>query len=407
MQATINVALAGIGGYGKNYVTELLEAGDAHAVNLIGVIDPYADSSPHVDELKQRQIPIYDDLDAFFAAHSVDLMLLSTPIHLHAPQTITSLAHGANVLCEKPLCATVQDAHAMSAAEAQNPGFVAIGYQWSFAQAIQNLKQDIMSGVMGKPLRLKSCIFWPRPRAYYQRNGWAARIRLDDSTWVLDSPANNATAHYLHNMLYVLGDTRETSARPARVQAELYRANAIENYDTAAMRCVTDSDVEILFYTTHVTLNNINPIFDFEFENATVTYVADSDRGIEARFTDGRRKDYGDPFAENMGKIWQCVDSVRTGERPACGIEAAAMQTLCVNGAQESPDAIIDFPAEVVRTVGDGDLQLTYVDGMEDILTTCYDTNCLPSEVDGIQWARAGRWIDLHDYHQFPNTTMA
>ena len=29
---------------------------------------------------------------------------------------------------------------------------------------------------------------------------------------MFDSPLNNATAHYLHNMLYVLGAMRETSA---------------------------------------------------------------------------------------------------------------------------------------------------------------------------------------------------
>ena len=40
---------------------------------------------------------------------------------------------------------------------------------------------------------------------------------------IFDSPVSNACAHYLHNMLYVLGPTRETSAMPARVQAELTR----------------------------------------------------------------------------------------------------------------------------------------------------------------------------------------
>ena len=291
----------------------------------------------------------------------------------------------------------------MMLAEAQTPGFVAIGYQWSFSEAIQNFKQDILSGVLGQPLRLKSRIYWPRPLSYYRRNRWAARIALDDGSWVLDSPANNATAHYLHNMLYVLGATRESSTRPARIQAELYRVNRIENYDTAAMRCFTDEGVEILFYTTHATLSTINPIFEFAFDNATVTYMANSDEGIQARFKDGRSKDYGDPFANNFGKLWQCVDAVRTGAPPSCGIEAASMQTLCINGAQESPTEIIDFPADAVRTVCDGDFQLTYADGLEEVLTMCYDTNRLPSEIDGVKWARSARWVDLHDYRQFPS----
>ena len=40
-------------------------------------------------------------------------------------------------------------------------------------------------------------------------------------------------------MLYVLGKTPDTSAQPHSVTAELYRANPIENYDTAAIRCTT------------------------------------------------------------------------------------------------------------------------------------------------------------------------
>jgi len=35
---------------------------------------------------------------------------------------------------------------------------------------------------------------------------------------VLDSPVNNATAHYLHNMFYVLGHATDASAMPACVR---------------------------------------------------------------------------------------------------------------------------------------------------------------------------------------------
>jgi hypothetical protein len=79
------------------------------------------------------------------------------------------------------------------------------------------------------------------------------------------------------------------------------------------------------------------------------------------------------------------------------------MHTLCINGAQESPDEIIDFPTDITRTVGDGDLQLTYVDGLEETLTTCYDSNLLPSEIESVTWAQAARWVDLCEYRQFPS----
>jgi len=52
-------------------------------------------------------------------------------------------------------------------------------------------------------------------------------------------------------MLYVLGDTTERSARPVEVKAEMYRANRIECYDTAAARIRTAGGVEILFLASH------------------------------------------------------------------------------------------------------------------------------------------------------------
>ena len=128
---------------------------------------------------------------------------------------------------------------------------MAVGYQWSFSPAVQALKDDIRSGLFGAARKLKCLYLWPRDEGYYARNDWAGKRKDAEGAWVLDSPVQNAMAHDLHNMFYVLGKTRETSARPAEVEAELYRANAIENFDTAAARIRTEEGVEILFFVSH------------------------------------------------------------------------------------------------------------------------------------------------------------
>ncbi|MBZ0303215.1 MAG: Gfo/Idh/MocA family oxidoreductase [Anaerolineae bacterium] len=399
------IALVGAGGYGSYYLNELLFNHQDRA-RLVGVVDPFPERCRYLDELNAAQIPFYPDLQDLFAVQAPDLVCIASPIHLHRPQTIVSLEHGVSVLCEKPLCATIQDSRRMAEAEQRLPGFVAIGYQWSFSAAIQALKRDIMSGELGRPLRLKSRVYWPRTDAYFARNRWAGRIQADDGTWILDSPAHNATAHYLHNMLYVLGPTRETSASLKDVQAELYRANPIENYDTAALRVHTADGVEILFYTTHSTEHNIDPIFDYEFERATVRYDSNQSRDradIVAHFPDGRTKNYGSPFDNPGGKIWQCVEALDTHAPLPCGIEAATPQLRCLNGAQESPTAIQDFPDSLRRTLHQSDERLIYIEGLEDLLTHCYDTHLLPSESGSTDWAAAGRIIDLSSYDHFPS----
>jgi predicted dehydrogenase len=316
--------------------------------------------------------------------------------------TSLALSKGANVLCEKPLAATIQHARQMAATEREVRGFVAVGYQWSFSDAVQALKHDVLAGEFGQPRVLKTKVLWPRRASYYSRNGWAGRLKSSRGHWVLDSPANNATAHYLHKMFYILGELRETSDWPVDVEAELYRANAIENYDAAAIRCHTATGAEILFYTAHSVPLKVGPTSRYEFENAVVEYTPADRSGFVARFSDGRVKTYGDPNETYSNKLWHSAEAVRTDAPIACGIEAATPHTLCVNGAQESMWEIAEFPKELARTEWqDGD-SLTWVEGLQQTLEHCYDLGVIPSELGGIPWARKGRLVDLRRYRFFP-----
>jgi predicted dehydrogenase len=398
------IALVGIGGYGEGYVRELLQASVDRGVHLVAGVDPAPERCRLIHEFYRAGIPIYASLEDFFTRDQADLVIISSPIQLHAAQTCLSLAQGSHVLCEKPVCVTIQDARRMAEAERQSGKLVAIGYQWSYTPAIQALKRDIMAGVFGYPKRLKTLVLWPRPASYYQRNRWAGRIRNDTGDWVLDSPANNAMAHYLHNLLYVLGNSPNTSARPVSIQAELYRANPIENYDTAALRVVTEGNVEVLFYGTHAIPEVTHPTFCLEFEMATIEFSAYSETGITARFQDGSTRDYGDPFAPGVGweKLWQTVDSIKRGKPTVCGISAASAHTLCINGAQESTE-IIPVPQESIRQVAvDEADQLTWVIGLQEAFLLSYAQGCLPVDSGALPWARTGKVFDLRNYEHFP-----
>src|SRR5207249_2746382 len=121
-----------------------------------------------------------------------DLVVVCTPPQLHSLHVCLALEHHSHVLCEKPLCVTPDQARQMLAARDRAGKDVTIGYQWSLADAIQRLKSEILSGVFGKPRRLRTLVLWPRDETYYRRNRWAGRVRDADGNWILDSPVNNA-----------------------------------------------------------------------------------------------------------------------------------------------------------------------------------------------------------------------
>ena len=229
MTAPVSVVMVGIGGYGVAYLDALRRL-PSGAVELRGAVDPSPERAGIVEELAGCRVPVLPSLDAFFEAGvGADLAVIASPIHHHVPQSVTALAHGCHVLCEKPLGATIQETRELAAARDASDGWVRIGYQWSYSEGILALKR------------------------------WGSLRRPGSA---------HALAHFLHNLLYLLGPTTESSAALARVTAEACRANPIESYDTAACRACTPDGVELLFYGSHASRDSWGPRFDLEFEEA-------------------------------------------------------------------------------------------------------------------------------------------
>src|SRR5688500_15134224 len=234
MPDAVSLALVGIGGYGNIYLSTLLDA-ERNGFHLAGAVDPMPTTCKRLGDLHTRQVPLFTSLSQMYARQHPTLVVVSSPIHLHCRHTVEALAAGSHVLCEKPLCVTLGQAQIMLDARDSAGRQVAVGYQWSFCPAVQRLKQDVMAGLFGAPRRLRTLVLWPRDERYYRRNRWAGRQFNDDGEPIHDSPVSNACAHYLHNMLYILGGRVDRSAVPATVNAERYRAQSIESYDTAAL----------------------------------------------------------------------------------------------------------------------------------------------------------------------------
>ncbi|OQC13814.1 MAG: 1,5-anhydro-D-fructose reductase [Lentisphaerae bacterium ADurb.Bin082] len=399
--APVSIVLVGIGGYGNTAVDALLKNPLRQDWQLVGVVDPVAEKAAAYAELKSLGLPFYNTLDEFYQVGKADLAFISSPIQFHAPQTCTALAHGTNVLCEKPACATIQEARQMAAARDAAGRFAAIGYQWSYAQAVLDLKADIQAGRLGQPRRLKTMWLWPRNDAYYARNNWAGARQSPQGDWILDSPASNACAHYLHNMLFVLGRAGQAAAaQPRSVQAELYRANPITSYDTAAMRIMTDDDVEILFYTTHAVSRNSGLELIYEFDEATATY--NTSKHLVVHFNNGTVKDYGTPAGQTYLKYRDAIATVQGEKTMACTIDSATPHIICINAAENSVNnEIAEFPAGLVYKMGVPGSQVRVMTGLTERFTKAYQSNILPAELGACSWARLGKIVDTTSYDVF------
>jgi predicted dehydrogenase len=411
--APLRVLMVAIGGYGHHYLCALLDEVPSQRARLAGVVDPFAKQSAAWSRVSDLGVPVADGVDEFFAAgHEADLTVVASPIQFHVVQSLSALAGGSHVLCDKPLGATVPDVDRLIGARNRAGRFVVVGYQWSFSDAIQSLKRDLLAGRFGRPLRLATLCGWPRGMAYYRRNTWAGRLR-DDATgaWVLDSPANNAMAHFLHNALFLLGPSMTSSALPAAVTAELARAYPIDSADTTACRILTDGGCEVIFLASHVTEHALEPRFRLECEGGVIDY-GESGRRIEGTTGDGHVTDYGDPDATHQfRKLFVAIDRARSlGTAPmsrsrgtvrpphagqaavssdVCGIEAAAAHSAAVIAMHESAPEIVPFPAMLRRGRPD---ERVHVARLGEELLRCYRFGVMPSEI-GCPWAAPGRRV--------------
>ncbi|QGH33933.1 gfo/Idh/MocA family oxidoreductase [Gracilibacillus salitolerans] len=387
----ISVLLVGIGGYGNVYTKNLFH-GNHESVFVKGVVDIAPERSKFYQEFKDKNIPIYDSMDQFYQENQADLAIISTPIHLHKEQACLAMEKGSHVLCEKPATANREHLQQMIETRDRTKKKLAIGFNWSFTDSIQSLKQDILAGEFGRPFRMKSLVLWPRNADYFNRTGWAGKKYSPDGEMIFDSVANNATAHFLHHLLYLSGDSIETSAEIDQISAELYRANPIETFDTCAIHLHTKNDVEIVYLASHAIADEHRPKYTLEFEDATITYHPEGERGdIVAKWHDGREKVYEDPENIHSVKLDVMIEAVRNEKQSIlCGPEAASAHVNAIFGIHQSVKDIPKFPKHWIAY--DEERKLTTVQGLDETLKQCYQQFCLPNDL-GVEWSKPGKIV--------------
>jgi predicted dehydrogenase len=347
--------------------------------------------------LEEQGCAIYDDYREMLRdlKGRIELCLIPTSIHWHARMTIDALQAGANVLVEKPLAGTVQEVREIQRTEEATGRSVAVGFQEVYSPQAHALKDLLVSGRLGTLRRMKGCALVPRRHAYYQRNNWAGQLCVEDR-WVLDSPVNNAVSHQLHLLLFLAGNEPLQTAVPIDVEAELYRAQPIANFDTASLRASTENGVAIIFVASHSCLEKSGPDLVIEGDLGRAVWSLPGD--ITIHCNDGEKEIITNP-REPDRRILMMDGIVRWLHDPnafRCTSVSAEAHTLVINGAQDC-GPVRELGAPIVKDYSiDGGVQ-TVIDGIDHWVQVCFRDAKLFSETD-CPWARSSGRIDLRNY---------
>lgn len=368
------VALIGLSGYGRVHLQLARECRDRGELEIVAAaVINRAEEAANIAELAAHGTEIHDDHEAMLQRHAgqIDLCLIPTGIHWHAPMTIAALRAGANVLVEKPLAGSVAEVEAIQAAERETGRFVAVGFQDYYEPGTAWLKSELVRGVIGELRSVRFLGLWPRTRAYFRRNDWAGRLEAAGRP-VYDSPLNNAFAHFVMLSLYFAG-AKDRAADVRLDRAELLRAHDIPSFDTGVARLTTEQGVNLWFGATHACRTSLEPEIQITGATGTACWRYESEARWEERTGAKHRRALLDVNGARRAMMAAALQRLHDPTVAICTTELAGRHTAVIEALHRRVEVVTIPSAMVSWSGGPGDAAaIPSVHGLEDALQRAY-----------------------------------
>lgn len=158
------VGLIGTGWYGKSDLFRLLQVIPCEVVALCDVDRNLLNEAATLvsQRQKSKKLPLkYSDYRKMLAENKFDIVLIGTPDHWHALQTIEAIKAGAHVYVQKPISVDVMEGEAMVAAAHAYNRVVQVGTQRRSTPHLIEAKKNIVdAGLLGKVSHVEMCCYY-------------------------------------------------------------------------------------------------------------------------------------------------------------------------------------------------------------------------------------------------------
>jgi len=163
-QKALRVGLIGTGWYGKSDLFRLMQVAPVEVVALCDADKNQLEGASKLvmERSKSAKAPLlYRDYRKMLAENQLDIVLVGTPDHWHALQTIEALKSGANVYVQKPISVDVIEGEAMVAAARKYGKVVQVGTQRKSTPHLIEAKKNIVdAGLLGKVSHVEMCCYY-------------------------------------------------------------------------------------------------------------------------------------------------------------------------------------------------------------------------------------------------------
>ena len=188
----VRVGIAGLGRSGWDIHCRLLEP-LAEKYQIVAVFDRLEDRRKEAAD--RFGCATYDSFDRLAGDENVELVIVAMPSHLHAKCSIEALEAGRDVVCEKPMAASLAEADEMLAARDRTGRLLTIFQNRRYEPVFCKVREITESGILGRIVEIKSSM-----HGFARRWDWQTLQKYGGGT------LRNTGPHVLDQVLTLLGD---------------------------------------------------------------------------------------------------------------------------------------------------------------------------------------------------------
>ncbi len=236
MKNIFKTALVGCGAISYVHLTSLLHTKGTKIVALCDV------RRERAEEAAREYAPdakIYQSFSEMLENEELDAVHICTPHYLHAKMTVEALAHGVNVLLEKPMCISLSEIDEMIEAEEKSSAKACVCFQNRFNNSYLYAKDLIEKS--GESFNAYATVFWYRDENYYKESDWRGKWKSEGGGAMI-----NQAIHTLDILTSLLGEPKSITGTVSNHHLK----DVIEVEDTAEGLVEFDSGAKANFFVT-------------------------------------------------------------------------------------------------------------------------------------------------------------
>lgn len=194
-------ALIGCGRIAPNHITAAKE----NHLEIAALCDLMQDKAAALikDYDLSDSVRIFTDYDEMFEKIPLDLVAVATSSGEHFKAALSAIRHGINVIVEKPIALSLDDADKLIAEADNHHVKLCVNHQNRFNPTIQEIYQAASSGRLGKLMLCDAVIRWYRGKDYYDQADWRGTYEQDGGALM------NQCIHNIDLLRWVMGSEVE------------------------------------------------------------------------------------------------------------------------------------------------------------------------------------------------------